>query len=76
MPLGNDRSPTAWGDGRGEDSNVELFPSRSSLSVYSSADISPPPLSEILFLRRFEEEEVGRWSWQKKANVRPSDNLM
>lgn len=34
-PLRNcsDRSPTAWGDGRGEDSNVEPFPSQFSLSV-------------------------------------------
>lgn len=45
--------PHRLGDGRGEDSNVELFPSQFSLSVYSSLQISvsPPPLSESLFLQ-------------------------
>ncbi len=59
--------PHRSGDGRGEDSNVELLPSEFSLS----ADISPPPLSEILFLHRFEQEEVGRWSRQKRQACGP-----
>lgn len=37
----------------------------SPLGLFLSADISPPPLSEILFLHRFEQEEVGRWSRRK-----------
>lgn len=40
-------------------------------SLSLSADISPPPLSEILFLHRFEQEEVGRWSRQKRQACGP-----
>lgn len=50
---------------------LELFQS-SPLGLFLSADISPPPQSEILFLHRFEEEEeVGRWSRQKRQACGP-----
>lgn len=45
------------------------------LSVRTSAEISPPPLSEILFLHRFEQEEVGRWSRQKGKRAATSCSL-
>lgn len=47
--------------------------------LFLSADISPPPQSEILFLHRFEQQqqeeeeaaEVGRWSRQKRQACGP-----
>lgn len=70
-------SPTAWGDGRGKRQQCWTPSFRvPTLGLFLSADINPPPLSEILFLHRFlrvEQEEVGRWSRQKRqANGPPT----
>lgn len=64
-----DGPPTARGT-VGDKTAMLNSPSDISLPVYS-ADISPPPLSEILFLHRFEQEEVGRWSRQKRQACGP-----
>lgn len=61
IPLrpASDRSPTARGDGRGEESNVELFPSQFSLSIYSSLQISVPlPCRRFCF---FTDLNRRRW---------------
>lgn len=73
-PLGNasDRSPTARGTVGEKTAMLNRFPlTVLPLGLVLSADISPPPLSEILFLRRFEQEEVGRWSLQKRQACGP-----
>lgn len=64
-----DRSPTAWGT-VGDQTTILNSPWQTSLPVYSAA-IRPPPLSEILFLYRFEQGEEGRWSRKKRQACGP-----
>lgn len=49
LPLRNvsDRSPTAWGDGRGRGRRCSTLSQSSWVCSTSLVDISPPPLSEI-----------------------------
>lgn len=59
-----DRSPTARGTVGEQTAASDRLP-LSPLGLLLSAEISPPPLAEVWFLHRFEQEEVGRWSRRK-----------
>lgn len=73
LPLRSvsDRSPTARGTVGERTAMLNSFELSLSPGLSLSADISPPPLPEIVFLHRFEQEEVGRWSRQKRQACGP-----